>query len=455
MPQQPSTRSLSAKADGSQAMTPQPKQPTNSDNTLLKHAPTSKHRQVNAPATPVWLSVIGMGDDGLLSIGDRARRLIEAADLVVGGARHLELIPDARGRRLAWRSPLALTLEDIEAHRGQNVVVLASGDPMWFGVGDLLARTFGADEIQILPSVSSFSLAAARLGWPLHEVETVSLHNQPVSALRRSLAPNIRLILLTRNGETAREVASILTEQGFGPSRMLVFEHLGGEKERRVEATADSWPADDMAALNVIAVECRQAPARLAPLHCSQAAGLPDDAFENDGMLTKQEVRAATLARLMPMPGQCLWDVGAGSGSIAIEWLRCSKRGRAVAIERDEERTNRIAGNAERLGTPELQIVGGKAPACLDNRLPSPDAIFIGGGITAPGMMDHCWNALDAGGRLVANVVTLEGERLLLDWQAEHGGDLVRIAISRAEKVGPYLGWRPGMPVTQYAAVKP
>ncbi len=436
-------------------MNTQPQQPTNSSTPPSKHVPANKHRQVNDPAAPVWLSVIGIGDDGLLSIGDKARRLIAAADLVIGGARHLEMIPDFQGRRLVWRSPLEHTLRDIEEYRGQNVVVLASGDPMWFGVGDLLARTYGADAMRVLPAVSSFSLAAARLGWPLNEVETLSLHNQPASALRRSLTPAAKLILLTRNSETAPSVATMLADEGFGPSRMLVFEHLGGEKERKIEATADSWSAEDIAALNVIAIECRPAPAGPASLHYSSAPGLADEAFESDGMLTKREVRAATLARLMPMPGQCLWDVGAGSGAVAIEWLRCLRRGRAVAIERDEERMNRIASNAERLGTPELRIVSGDAPACLDDRLPSPDAIFIGGGITAPGMLDHCWNALDAGGRLVANVVTLEGERLLLDWQAKHGGDLTRISISRAEKVGPYQGWRPAMPVTQYATVKP
>ena len=246
-------------------------------------------------------------------------------------------------------------------------------------------------------------------------------------------------------------MATILIEQGYGPSKITVFEHLGGEKERRIDATADAWPAKDIAALNTIAIECLAGP---HPAPCSSAPGLPDDAFESDGMLTKREVRAATLARLMPMNSQCLWDIGAGSGSIAIEWLRCLKHGRAVAIERDEKRALRAEANAERLGTPELQIVRGEAPACLGDRLPRPDAIFIGGGITSPGMLEHCWAALGAGGRLVANVVTLEGERLLMDWQAEHGGDLIRIAISRAEKVGPYQGWRPGMPVTQYAFVK-
>ena len=309
--------------------------------------------------------------------------------------------------------------------------------------------------MQVIPHVSSFSLACARLGWPLAETEMLSLHNRPTSTLYRHLAPGAKLVLLTHDSETAHIVATILLERGFGSSRLSVFEHLGGEKERQLDATANTWPGTDIAALNTIAVECVAGPRPGAvPLLCPSMPGLPDDVFESDGMLTKREVRAATLARLMPMPGQCLWDVGAGSGAVAIEWLRSTKRGKAVAIERNSMRALRAEGNAEWLGTPELQIIHGEAPACLGDDLPSPDAIFIGGGITAPGMLDHCWSALSSSGRLVANVVTLDGERKLLDWQAEHGGDLVRIAISRAEKVGPYQGWRPAMPVTQYAAVK-
>ena len=399
-----------------------------------------------------WLSVIGIGDDGLASLNEKARRRVEEAVLLVGGKRHLEMVPDAAGERLAWRSPLSDTLRHIEARRGEKVVVLASGDPLWFGVGKLLTKHFGLADIDILPHVSAFSLACARLGWPLAETALLSLHNHPVSTLRRHLAPDARLVLLTRDGETVHKVAATLIEQGYGASHITVLEHLGGEKERRIEASADHWPASDIAELNTVALHCRRDGP--FPLHGTSAPGLSDHLFESDGMLTKREVRAATLARLMPMPGHCLWDVGAGSGAIAIEWLRCLQNGRAVAIERDAERALRAEGNAEWLGTPELRIICGEAPACLDDQLPRPDAIFIGGGITAPGMLENCWNALAPGGRLVANVVTLEGERLLLDWQASHGGDLTRIAVSRAEKVGPYLGWRPSMPVTQYAMVK-
>ncbi|MGI9420485.1 MAG: precorrin-6y C5,15-methyltransferase (decarboxylating) subunit CbiE [Geminicoccaceae bacterium] len=410
---------------------------------------------IDEVATPPWLSVVGIGDDGLDSIGPRARAVIEAGDIVIGGKRHLDMIPDHHGERRSWRQPLEHSLDDIEGLRseglgGRKVVVLASGDPMCHGIGAHLARRFDVEEMQVLPTASAFSLACARLGWPLQDVRTLSLHNRPPSALRRHLQPGARLVVLTRDGETPHLVASICVEMGFSPSRIEVFEHLGGKKERRITATADAWIAKNIAPLNTMTIECMAGPsARVFP----ETPGLPDDAFINDGMLTKREIRALTLARLMPLTGQCLWDVGAGSGAVAIEWLRSADQARAVAIERDETRAVRAAGNAEWLGAPELEVVEAEAPACFDG-LPDPDAIFIGGGITAEGMLSKAWDRLARGGRLVANVVTLEGERLLLDWQAERGGDLTRLAISRAENVGPYQGWRPAMPITQYAGVK-
>lgn len=412
-------------------------------------------RQVNEVVAPPWLSVLGIGDDGLASIGSRARAAIEAADVVFGGERHLAMIRDHPGERRPWRQPLERSLDEIEGLRseglgGRNVVVLASGDPMCHGVGAMLARRFAAAEMRVLPAVSAFSLVCARLGWPLQDVETLSLHNRPPSTLRCHLQPGARLVMLTRDGDTPHLVASLLVEAGYGPSRLNVFEHLDGDKERRIDGTAERWIAKDIAALNTLAIECVPGPsARIYP----QTPGLPDDAFDSDGMLTKREIRAITLARLMPIKGQCLWDVGAGSGAIAIEWLRSAKQAQAIAIERDKARALCAAGNAEALGTPELQVIEAEAPACFEGLL-APDAIFIGGGVTSEAMLSSAWGRLAPGGRLVANVVTLDGERKLLDWQAEHGGDLIRLAVSRAEKVGPYQGWRPAMPVTQYAGVK-
>ena len=261
----------------------------------------------------------------------------------------------------------------------------------------------------------------------------------------------MRLVLLSHDGETPHLAATILVEQGYGPSSITVFEHLGGSRERRIDATADAWPTINIAALNTVAIECRPGPGanRLAAI-----PGLPDDAFDSDGLLTKREVRAATLAHLAPLPGQRLWDVGAGSGAVAIEWLRSIEHGHALAVERDEQRAIRIAGNAEWLGTPELRVIHGEAPACLDG-LPEPDAVFVGGGITTADLLTRCWQALGSGGRLVANAVTLEGEQRLLDWQARHGGRLTRIAISKVEAIGSCSVWRPALPVTQLAAVKP
>ncbi|MEM9441098.1 MAG: precorrin-6y C5,15-methyltransferase (decarboxylating) subunit CbiE [Pseudomonadota bacterium] len=407
-------------------------------------------RQTDGLTTSVWLSVVGIGDNGLASLGPEARAVIESGDVVIGGKRHLEMIVGHSGRCITWKRPLERSLEDIEAMRGKNVVVLASGDPMCHGIGATLARRFPSDEMQILPSASAFSLVCARLGWPLQAVRTINLHSRPPSVLRRYIQPNVRLVAITKNSDTPHIVASMLVEMGFSPSAVHVFEHLGGVRERRVDATAGCWTAKDIASLNTIAVECR---ADIGAQIFSRAPGLPDDAFSSDGMLTRREIRALTLARLMPIPGQRLWDVGAGSGAIAIEWLRSIEHGHAIAIERRAERALRVSNNAEWLGVPELEIIEAEAPACFE-RLDAPDAIFIGGGITRPDMLKKAWTCLSPGGRLVANVVTLEGERKVMDWQAEHGGDLTRIAVSRADKVGPYQGWRPAMPVTQYVGVK-
>jgi precorrin-6Y C5,15-methyltransferase (decarboxylating) len=396
--------------------------------------------------------VVGIGDAGLASLSPAARSAIDAGEVLVGGERHLAMVPEHPGERMVWRRPLEATIPELEALRGRRVVVLASGDPMCFGVGELLVRHFDVGELRVLPSPSTFSLVCARLGWSLAEVACLSAHSGPLSALRRHLAPGVRLIVLSRDGGTPQATARLLADLGFGPSRLWVFEHLEGAAERLTEGMAATWPDQTFASLSAVAIECVAGPDAVI---YAAAPGLPDDAFEcAEGTLTKREVRAATLARLMPLAGQRLWDVGAGSGAVAIEWLRAVGRAQAIAIEQDASRCATIARNAERLGTPELRGVHGHAPDCLAG-LPAPDAVFIGGGGSEPGMVETCWAALARGGRLVANAVTVEGEQRLLDWRARHGGELCRIEVARLDGLGRYHAWRQAMAVTQLAARKP
>ena len=398
-----------------------------------------------------WLAVVGIGEEGLAGLAPAARALVEAADVVVGGVRHLEMVPPSGAERLRWERPLDRTIETIAGLRGRNVTVLASGDPLWYGVGVALARRFARDEMTIVPHPGAFSLAAARLGWPVADCVTITLHGRPLDTLRLHLTPARRILALSADGGTPRVVAQLLTKLGWGPSRLVVFAHLGGAQESTVEEEARSWGDRPVADLNTIAIECRAGP-EARPL--SLFAGLPDDAFEHDGQLTKREVRATTLAALAPLPGETLWDVGAGCGSIAIEWLRAGAGRSAIVIERIPARAAVIARNANSLGVPGLRIITGTAPDVLEG-LPMPDAIFAGGGITAPGLLPLLWARLRPGGRLVANVVTAEGEARLLDWYMTHGGALARIAISRAEPFGRHRLWRSLAPVTQLAVTKP
>jgi precorrin-6Y C5,15-methyltransferase (decarboxylating) len=398
-----------------------------------------------------WLAIIGIGEDGLAGLSAAARTLVETAETLVGGERHLAMVPSGAAERLVWQRPLTDTIGAIAARRGRRVTVLASGDPLWYGVGAVLARHFPRDEMTILPQPGAFSLAGARLGWAIADCAALSLHARPLDTLRLHLAPQRRLLLLSEDGATPRAVARLLTELGWGPSRLTVFEHLGGPREAVFSEEARDWGERHTADLNTIALECRTG---LEARPLSLLAGLPDDAFEHDGQLTKREVRAMTLAALAPLPGETLWDIGAGCGSVAIEWLRATESGAAVAVERNPDRAAMIARNAAALGVPGLQIVVGMAPQALAG-LDPPDAIFVGGGIAGPELLPAVWETLRPGGRLVANVVSLAGERVLLDWQAAHGGTLTRIAISHAEPLGMQQAWRPQLPVTQLAAAKP
>jgi precorrin-6B C5,15-methyltransferase / cobalt-precorrin-6B C5,C15-methyltransferase len=398
-----------------------------------------------------WLAVIGIGEDGIAGLAPAARTLIETAEVLVGGARHLGMVPEAGAERIVWERPLRATIDAIEARHGQRVTVLASGDPMWYGVGVTLIRRFPREEMTILPQPSAFSLAAARLGWPLADCATITLHGRPLDTLRLYLAPDRHVLILSEDGSTPRAVSELLTRLGWGPSRLTVFAHLGGPDEAIVAGEAQSWGDRQVPDLNTIAIACRGASgARALPL----LAGLPDEVFEHDGQLTKREVRAVTLAALAPLPGESLWDVGAGCGSIAIEWLRAGEGRSAIAIERDTARAAMIARNAASLGVSALRIVVGAAPEALDG-LPQPNAVFLGGGIGEPDLLPQTWAMLPAGGRLVANVVTTEGEARLFDWHTRHGGALTRIAVSRAEARGRHHLWRSPATVTQLAVVKP
>ncbi len=395
-----------------------------------------------------WLSVIGIGEDGLPGLSPIARSLLNAADVLVGGDRHLAMLPPDSRERLSWTSPISDSVTAILSRKGRQVCVLASGDPLCFGIGVTLLRQIPIAEMTIIPAPSTFSLACARLGWSATDVETLSLCSRPPALLNAYLYPNAKLLILSEGRHTPKIVAELLTQRGFGSSTMTVLERLGGPQERLLSRIAATWTEPNLADLNAIAVHCI-AEANLRSL--SRLPGLPNDAYCHDGQLTKREVRAVTLSTLAPLPGELLWDVGAGCGSISIEWMRSHPHCRAIAIEKF--RTVLIADNAAALGTPNLQILEGSAPAVLRN-LPQPDAIFIGGGATAEGLFEACWSALKPGGRLVANVVTVEGEQKLFEWYQQVGGTFTRIGIQRAEPVGKFLGWRSLATVTQWAVIK-
>jgi len=401
-----------------------------------------------------WLSIVGIGEDGVDGLSPVARRLVSDAELVVGGKRHLALADGLiRGRKLTWPSPIGEALPEIEKHRGQAVVVLASGDPFHYGVGDLLMRAIPPDETLCLPQPSAFSLAAARLGWSLQEVALVSLHGRALEGIVRHLQPGAHILALSWDGETPAKLATLLQARGFGDSAMTVLERMGGPGEQVRRATARTFALDKVEPLNTIALEI-VGPAAAA---LSLAPGLDDSLFEHDGQLTKRDVRAITLSALAPRQGELLWDVGLGAGSIAIEWLLRHPSLRAIGVEEGAERVARAARNAAALGTPDLKIVHGHAPAAFAG-LPPPDAAFIGGGLGDAGLFEAVWAALKPGGRLVANAVSLGSEAKLIDCFQRHGGELTRLEIAKsgpAGRSGKVFVWRPAAPVIQWRVTKP
>ncbi|MCF6473812.1 precorrin-6y C5,15-methyltransferase (decarboxylating) subunit CbiE [Nonomuraea sp. MG754425] len=398
------------------------------------------------------ITVVGVGADGWSGLPEASRRALETAEVVMGGPRQLDLLPAAAtAERVPWPSPLTAGLPALmERHAGRAVCVLASGDPMFYGIGSTLVRLLGAADVRVLPHVSSLSLACARLGWAVEHVETVSLVGRPPETLNAVALPGRRVVVLGAGTDAPSTVAALLTANGYGPSAMTVLSDLGAQTETAQHGTAGTWTEPAASPLHVIAVECAAAPGT-EPL--PRVPGLPDTAYEHDGQLTKREVRAVTLSRLAPRPGELLWDVGAGAGSIAVEWLRSHPACAAVAVESRPERAAAIRRNAGRLGVPSLRVVEGSAPAALEG-LPAPDAVFVGGGLTAPGLLDRCWSRLRPGGRLVANAVTLESEAVIGQWYGRLGGDLVRLAVQRASPVGGFTGWRPAMPVTVWSLTR-
>lgn len=399
-----------------------------------------------------WLSIVGIGEDGVEGLTPVARGLIADAEIVFGGKRHLELAGSLiRGAVRPWPSPFEQAIGEVVEQRGPPVCVLASGDPFFYGVGALLARHVDPGETLVVPAPSSFSLAAARLGWPLPETTLLSLHGRSLHLIRPHLHPAARILALTPDGAGPVALAELLAEGGFGASRLTVLEALGGPRERIRAGQAAGFSLAGIDALNVVAVEVEASPgARIL----SRAPGLPDALFEHDGQITKREIRAVTISALAPRRGETLWDIGAGSGSVAIEWMLADPSLRAVAIEAKPDRAARIRRNAAAFGVPGLEVVGGGAPQALSG-LPRPHAIFVGGGAGTPGMLDAVTDALASGGRLVVNAVTLETEAFLIARNGALGGELIRISVSRADPVGAKTAWRPAMPVTQWVWTKP
>ena len=399
------------------------------------------------------LVVVGIGADGWDGLSPRARRAVEDADVLRGSPRQLSLVPaEVAAHRVPWPSPMAPALASLPAdHPGQRVVVLASGDPMLSGVGTSLVRLHGAGAVEVVPHPSSVTLACARLGWAVEETAVVTLVGRPVELLVPHVTPGRRLLALGSDGTAPAAVAGLLTRLGYGGSRITALAQLGGPAEREFAGTAADWPHADTDPLVVTAVQAVADPGTDV---LAAVPGLPDGVFADDGQLTKREVRAVALSRLAPVPGQLLWDVGGGAGSIGIEWMRTHPTCRAVAVEARADRAGRIGRNAVALGVPGLEVVVGRAPEALTG-LPAPDAVFVGGGASAPGLLEACWRALPPGGRLVVNAVTVESEAVLARWFAGVGGDLVRLAVQRAEPVGGFTGWKAAMPVTIWSVVKP
>lgn len=397
-----------------------------------------------------WIDIVGIGENGLSGLSDSAKDVVQRADVIIGGDRHHELSQNITAERLSWPSPFDDLIDDIRSMRGKRLVILVTGDPLWYSVGARISRAIPAEEIRFHPQLSAFQWAAARMGWSLPDCELLTVHGRADSQILPHLAPNIRMLVLTQNRETPASLAAMLTERGFGESRMVVLAALGGPSEQRFDALAKDW-ALDVPDFHTLAIECvANEDATWHP----RTGGLPDNAFVSDGQITKRDIRAITLAKLAPYPDAVLWDIGAGCGSVSIEWMRAARGAISCAVESKPGRIEMIRQNTVALGAEKMEIVEGQAPQALEG-LAQPDAIFIGGGLSKVGVFEAAWSSLRPGGRLVANVVTLEGESRLAELQQEFGGEMSRFALQHAQPVGPFRGWKPAMPVTQWWVTKP
>lgn len=393
--------------------------------------------------------VVGIGADGWDGLGRVARDALGGASVIYGSARQLDLLPDEliAARTVAWSSPMSRHLAELlDDDPLTDIHILASGDPMFHGVGATIVREVGAERVRVIPTVSSASLACARLGWDLSDVEILTAVNRDADEIIGHLTDGRDLLVLSRDETTPATVAEILRDNDFGWSAVTVLEQLGGPAERMVHGVARTWAEPPGDRLNIVAVSC-VGPAR------STAAGRPDTDYANDGQLTKQPIRALTVSALAPAHRELLWDIGSGSGSVAIEWLRTIPTGYAIAFESDSGRAATLLDNARRHGVAGRLTIRGAAPeACVD--APVPDTAFIGGGMTAE-LLETVWSALPAGGRLVANAVTLENQQLVSEWYVREGGSLRRYGVETAAPLGTMTTWRPSLPIVQWAAVKP
>jgi precorrin-6Y C5,15-methyltransferase (decarboxylating) len=407
-------------------------------------------RASSHPSVLPWLALIGIGEDGRAGLSPRAEELLDEADFVVGGPRHLKLAQPLHVETLSWPSPISDAIPTILARRGTKVCVLASGDPFFYGIGSLLSAHIAPAEMICVPSPSAFSLAAARLGWALQACRLISLHGRDLARIIPELQPRARILALSWDGSTPKQLAGLLCARGLGASVIRVLEAVGGPRERITRHVARDFRQSDIDPLNLVALEVV---AEETSLCLPLGSGLADSWFETDGQITKRHVRAITLSALAPRRGELLWDIGAGSGSIAVEWLLLDPQNHAIAIESHEDRAERIARNAQALGVPHLEIVKGKAPQSLAGLTP-PQAIFVGGGALDEGVLDQAFAALDLGGRFVVNAVTLETQAELVRRFKSQGGELVSIAIGHADTLGAFHTMRPALPILQWVVVK-